>query len=187
MKELYSGIFIIENFLTEEEQKYHLDLINSCSAEDWTGLAIKEIEDSYQGDSEKIKYEVDNRNTYWDDKVIIVPNEQLNNIIENRISKIFNDEFKITNVGRIQRQYPGSELQVHYDQGSNPTLQKAVLIYLNDDYNGGELFFPDHNFSIKPPARSLITFPGTKDYLHGVKILLDGPDRFVLPYFGFTK
>jgi hypothetical protein len=34
------------------------------------------------------------------------------------------------------------------------------LIYLNDDYEGGELFFPHHNFKIKPKPGMLVSFPG---------------------------
>lgn len=44
----------------------------------------------------------------------------------------------------------------------------ANLIYLNDNYDGGELYFPERNITIKPKPKMLISFPGNINYLHGV-------------------
>lgn len=45
----------------------------------------------------------------------------------------------------------------------------ANIVYLNDDFDGGELFFPDFKFQIKPKPGMLVSFPGNTHYLHGVK------------------
>jgi hypothetical protein len=45
----------------------------------------------------------------------------------------------------------------------------ANILYLNDDFRGGELFFPDFDFQIKPKPGMLISFPGNTHYLHGVR------------------
>lgn len=50
----------------------------------------------------------------------------------------------------------------------------SVLAYLNDDYEGGELYFPDHDVTIKPKRGSIITFPGNAHYIHGVKPITNG-------------
>lgn len=42
------------------------------------------------------------------------------------------------------------------------------IIYLNDDFEGGELFFPDFNFQFRPKPGMLVIFPGNTHYLHGV-------------------
>lgn len=42
----------------------------------------------------------------------------------------------------------------------------SVLIYLNDDYEGGELTFNRLNFSYHPTAGDLVLFPSTNLYLH---------------------
>lgn len=44
----------------------------------------------------------------------------------------------------------------------------AVIYYINDDYDGGEINFMDHNLKIKPKANSFITFPSNSDYWHEV-------------------
>lgn len=45
----------------------------------------------------------------------------------------------------------------------------AILLYINDEYAGGELYFPERNIKIKPEKNMLICFPGNDYYLHGVK------------------
>lgn len=42
------------------------------------------------------------------------------------------------------------------------------LLYLNDDYSGGELYFPEHDISIKPEPGMLISFPGHFWNRHGI-------------------
>lgn len=44
----------------------------------------------------------------------------------------------------------------------------AAIYYINDDYSGGEINFPDHKLKIKPKANSFITFPSNSDYWHEV-------------------
>lgn len=53
----------------------------------------------------------------------------------------------------------------------------ATLLYLNDDYEGGELYFPNQNFEIKPSARSLLVFDGGGENIHGVKRVFGDLDR----------
>lgn len=55
----------------------------------------------------------------------------------------------------------------------------SSVIYLNDDYEGGELYFKDRGVSIKPKAGQLIGFPGNRHYKHGVTEII-GKDRFTL-------
>lgn len=58
----------------------------------------------------------------------------------------------------------------------------ASVIYLNDDYTGGEIHFPDHGLSIKPEKRSAYFFPGDLNYKHGVKEITSG-SRYTIPAF----
>lgn len=50
----------------------------------------------------------------------------------------------------------------------------ATIIYLNDDYEGGELYFPEHGIDIKPKAGAIYTFSGGIQNLHGVREVLSG-------------
>ena len=64
------------------------------------------------------------------------------------------------------------------DMEGNPTaweVSKLVcLLYLNDDYEGGQLAFRDHDISISPSAGMLVTFPGGIHNVHAVTEVTEG-------------
>lgn len=62
----------------------------------------------------------------------------------------------------------------YYDLGS--------LFYLNDDYEGGELFFPNQGVEFKPKAGAAYFFPGDLHYIHGVREIKSGI-RYTCPMF----
>lgn len=59
------------------------------------------------------------------------------------------------------------------------TIEVAANLYLNDDFGGGELWFPIRELEIKPKAGQLILFLGGHEYIHGVKEITSGA-RYVL-------
>lgn len=61
-------------------------------------------------------------------------------------------------------------------------IEIAINIYLNDDYSGGELFFPELDLEIKPKPGQLVMFPGGHEFKHGVKEVLSG-DRYTMASF----
>jgi hypothetical protein len=62
------------------------------------------------------------------------------------------------------------------------TKHFSTIIYFNDDYVGGELYFPEYNAEIKPTKNSAISFKGDVDHLHGVKLIESGT-RFTISLF----
>jgi hypothetical protein len=79
----------------------------------------------------------------------------------------------------------GATLAAHTD-GPNkekpPIITVGALIYLNDDYEGGELIFPEYDIVIKPKYGDLVIFPC--HYLHEVgKIIGTDKYRYTLPLF----
>jgi len=70
------------------------------------------------------------------------------------------------------------------DGSPNPYPENdiASLFYLNDDYEGGEIYFPMQNLQIKPSAGSAVFFPGDRFYQHGVTAVKTGK-RFTCPAF----
>ncbi len=55
----------------------------------------------------------------------------------------------------------------------------TILAYLNDDYEGGEIEFPDYGITIKPTVNMVITFPSYYEFQHRVKPVTKG-ERFTL-------
>jgi 2OG-Fe(II) oxygenase superfamily len=70
--------------------------------------------------------------------------------------------------------WDGQEMPPHQDDRhpdgaphDTPWREWASIIYLNDDYEGGEIYFPDINVTYKPAAGTLLFFPGA--LRHGVR------------------
>lgn len=50
----------------------------------------------------------------------------------------------------------------------------SVVYFLNDDFDGGELFFPNLDLLVEPAAGTLVCFPSDHNYIHGVKPVTSG-------------
>jgi hypothetical protein len=70
-------------------------------------------------------------------------------------------------------------LPAHQDQGVS-TRVLSVLLYLNDNYDGGEIEFRHSNVKIKPEPGSVLFFPSNFLYVHEVYPVTKGP-RYALP------
>jgi hypothetical protein len=72
----------------------------------------------------------------------------------------------------------GSISLPHTDGGFDPKhpWTKTAILFCNDDYEGGELFFPNLNLEMKLPKNSLFIFPAgdIELYKHGVRKVTQG-------------
>jgi predicted 2-oxoglutarate/Fe(II)-dependent dioxygenase YbiX len=66
------------------------------------------------------------------------------------------------------------EYKSHYDGTTSNGRVISALIYLNDDYKGGELEFVNFKVKIKPQAGMLILFPSNYAYRHIAHPVTDG-------------
>lgn len=75
----------------------------------------------------------------------------------------------------------GWSQHAHIDAvGPGESIEYSAVIYLNDNYDGGEIEFPNQNFIYKPKKFSAIFFPGKgEEYLHQVNKII-GNDRYTL-------
>lgn len=81
----------------------------------------------------------------------------------------------------------GQYMGPHFDgQDKNKDLAFSLVAYINDDYQGGEISFPNHNVTIKPKAGSLIMFPSQEPYIHEVKPIVSGT-RYMSPTHVYIK
>lgn len=65
--------------------------------------------------------------------------------------------------------FMGSHVDFNED---NYYLAYTIVVYLNDDYEGGELYFNDLDITIKPEAGSIIMYPSSAPYAHqSLKVL----------------
>jgi len=79
----------------------------------------------------------------------------------------------------ILKYFSGGELPPHQDIGVS-SRSLSVLSYLNDDYEGGEISFPQSNITLKPKAGSIVFFPSNFIYVHTIAKMKSGV-RYAIP------
>jgi len=67
---------------------------------------------------------------------------------------------------QLLRYKEGDQYPLHYDGPTETGRHISAILYVNDDYEGGELVFPLHNIWIKPKAGTLVMFPSSWAYQH---------------------
>ncbi|MEY9772085.1 Rps23 Pro-64 3,4-dihydroxylase Tpa1-like proline 4-hydroxylase [Sinorhizobium fredii] len=73
----------------------------------------------------------------------------------------------------VSRYTNGSHIKPHKDTGIYTTSRIATLVlYLNDEFEGGELYFPDISLQHTPRTGELICF--YSEYRHGVRPVTAG-------------
>lgn len=60
----------------------------------------------------------------------------------------------------------GQEYKTHYDGSTGMGRALSAICYLNDDYEGGEIEFPQFKVKIKPEPGMLLLFPSNFAYQH---------------------
>lgn len=170
-------IVYFENFLSPEECKKIVDYLKI--KEDWTPVAFYEsygmnmIED----DQDLEKFDLP-RN------FLATVTERMKEAVEDAHNRLIK---KVST--HAQKWETGSFASYHSDNSDmdgNPSAWEpsklVCLLYLNDDYEGGQLDFRDHDITISPPEGVLITFPGGIENVHAVKEVLSGT-RYTLGAF----
>jgi hypothetical protein len=191
-EEIYPGIFTVKDFLKPDEIEALTNQFSTMSEEDWsvqyTDSLYEFIKNQYGVDTiEKAQalghpVKIDPN---WVDKNALIKDEAIRDNINIRLSRIFEgmEGLDLQGAGSIQRQYEGIDLGYHVDSLSNPLVAYAAVMYVNGDFNGGELHFPLIDIKFKPEAGDLIVFPSSNEYLHGVTPVEAGPTRYALPAF----
>ena len=55
-------------------------------------------------------------------------------------------------------------------------------IFLNDDFEGGNITFPQHEFDVAPKSNRLVLFPSNHNYVHGTRPM-NGSRRMLTTWF----
>jgi len=93
---------------------------------------------------------------------------------------------------QIVRWPEGYEQQPHADS-ENPSgaphpyfwRAYASLIYLNNDFEGGQIYFPNQGAAPMIKPGMLVFFPGTVEFLHGVSMITRGERYTVASFWSF--
>lgn len=79
----------------------------------------------------------------------------------------FDQSFGGMEIVNINRYMPGQQYHAHADAGGqNANRVISALVYLNDDFSGGETKFVHFGESITPKKGRLVIFPSNYAYAH---------------------
>lgn len=166
-------IYIVENFLSKEEIEQLL-------------IAARNL-DIWQESQFRNKYSNINKLQKECPEIYLLL-EDISLRWKTLVSKFFNVEIK-TYINPISKWPIGGSQKPHADkewEDGSPGHQNyydiGSVIYLNDDYEGGEIYFPDHNIDLRPKPGTAIAFPGDLFFMHGVKEL-SKTERYTIPIF----
>lgn len=175
---LAKDIFVYENFLTPEECSAAINVLNKQKESnkiEWMPISFYESYSSVlpqDGDPELKEFGLpDNFFSEIKKRIIDTVAEVSNNPSE-----------KIVQIGyHTQKWEPGAYARPHSDNtdmdgGESPFERSryASFLYLNDDFEGGELRFIKQDISIKPKVGMLATFSGSFHNIHEVTIVKSG-------------
>jgi hypothetical protein len=194
VKEVAEEVLLVDDFLSQEELDKIFDIINSTEESEWlieymSNLKSFCMEKFGRDDVDNLvaegKFEITQN---WNDKNLNIAKYPFQREMLNRLDDLvqqIDSTIELSGFATIQRMQSGVELKSHTDQHTDPSIRYAAIIYLNDDYVDGELFFKNRDIELKPKPGVLALFPGDEEYEHGVRPVGPGPIRYVL--VGFIK
>ena len=186
------NIVTLENFMTEYEITTLDNFIRNNK--------VWDVTETHYNDEGVVIYD----SSYWEDRVATYPtiektNLEVPKIIEGMVARLKIEVDKFFNVdafptspamvkwlpGQLQMPHADKELHEGENKGKPndfPYYDIAGLFYINDDYVGGELYFPNQNIQFKPKRGAAYFFPGDLNYIHGVTKIESG-ERYTCPFF----
>lgn len=82
---------------------------------------------------------------------------------------------------------PGQHFMEHHDHGFSYNCTVSLVAYINDDYDGGELYFRLQDLNIKPKAGDLYIFPSNYMYPHQAKAVHSGTKYSIVTMLDYSK
>ena len=191
----HENVLFIEDFIDAEELATLLKIIETTPNEDWMieytkNLARFCMEKFGRDDVDNLvaegKFEITQN---WADKNLNIVTEPISVTLQGRLGRLLqlaDPSLELAGFGTLQRMQSGVELKSHTDQHTDPSIKYAAILYINDDYKDGTLFFKNkENSDLRPKPGTLLVFPGNEEYEHGVRPVGEGPIRYVT--VGFMK
>lgn len=164
---IYDGILEIKNFLSVDECKNIVKIIESFSEECWQDNQHK------NWDKRNLKYDVKHVDLDIIKNKILM---QVKNIFDSYLMIVPQNDY--VNIQRILPNTGG--LSQHKDNFVDTTVKYGLVLYFNDDYSGGEIEYPEINIIHKPSAGSLLIHEG--GHLHKVNEVFD-KTRYMSTFF----
>lgn len=177
-KRITKDIVIYERFISKEDCKKMIQALDAQAENEkisWMPISF------YESYSSVLPQ--DNDQEVIDAGLIPTIFSDIENIMPEAIASVHDLDPKIiSKIGyHTQKWEPGAYARIHSDNtdakgnsGAFTRSRYAGFLYLNDDFEGGLLKFPDHNIEIKPEVGMLAVFDGGFNNMHEVSLIESG-------------
>jgi hypothetical protein len=168
-----------EDVVINQEDKKHIHLIeNFISKADLEAIqdfcrAAEYIESNPMLPIESISSVVDNYETDVT-RILRGYRNKIYPLLEAIFDCEINPDSGYSEIINIARYIPGTALNEHADKVCESWRDLSNVLYFNDDYEGGEIYFTQYGIEFKPSAGSLLLFPSAANFSHGVKEIKSG-------------
>lgn len=162
--------------------KNFIDLYLSLEKNNITRATVKTFDES--SDNTKGRY------TFWipvPDEIIMNTGESIKSLYYTKLIKKYQQTIKFIEPPQFLYYTVGGTYEFHNDSENfvdgklSRVLERdvTILIYLNDNYEGGELVFPEWGVAFKPKQGTLIAFPSYIEFSHTVRPVTSG-ERYTI-------
>jgi len=148
--------------------------------------------------SGEIKYVFGYQKTIWNPSVDENVLNSSNSVLAQSLKKAKNfliecsnhyaDHFNFSKLSHssinISKYIQGKQMGPHVDsnEDADSTAGISAILYLNDDYEGGELYFPKQQVTLKPKAGTVVVFPSNAPFLHQSLTIQNG-SKYIMALF----
>jgi predicted 2-oxoglutarate/Fe(II)-dependent dioxygenase YbiX len=186
------GVVVVPDFLGAEACAELSSRLDGCSSE---RLKVVDLERST---ADKVLRKYDDRRVTERVDVGELQSEldgQVHRALGQFIAPRVERSFSWFEQPQVLRYRPGGRYELHADS-DNPFVDEGVwkktldrdislLVYLNDDYEGGHLVFEHFEYALRPRAGMLVFFPSDVRYLHAARSVTSGQRYAVVSWAAF--
>jgi CDGSH-type Zn-finger protein len=167
IKEVIPGIYIINNFISQEEVKEIMDFLKEN-----------------KNNTLKLK-STDPNPKMMDNRLIDLKDQDLA-ITRIDFNPIFDGLYSPLPIKNIMKYEIGDFFPPHQDTSVHCPIESdwGLVLYINDDYEGGELYYPEKSIIYRPKSGDLVIHGATEEFAHGTKPIISGT-KYIATTFAF--
>jgi hypothetical protein len=195
MKIIDGKIYIIENYISKDTCDFLVsslknDLIQSPRELYFTSQINLGVLEAYQvRPSNPVKPYTDDKNKNISIDIVTL----LCQMMSKTISDLYKEEYILKTIC-YQMMLEGARNTMHADnlyynkngeviERETEKKDRSGLLYLDENYEGGSLYFPKQNFTLSPKAGMFVFFEGNDDVVHEVLPITKGTRTNIVSFF----
>ena len=184
---LLTNILIAPNVISKEGVAFIMEHAKRQKKED---LSVFDPEQSNKSGNTKFSVDKKVRDTQMLDLEDIASEiiDLYRNVVTNVINPFYEFEVKDSELPQLLHYGIDGHYMPHCDgeslwkpPGNEPLIWRkstdrdlSTVLFLNDDFEGGDFVFPELKVRVRPEPGMLVCFPSTHEYLHGVEPVTKG-------------